>query len=723
MSQLNLSSSNPSPHPDSNAVAASPTADELIESGLSSERAGNRCAARELYERAIRSLDVTDSARAAMLLRWIARTYVQDSDLDAALDYALGAITVSEICHDEAGQGHATNLQGSIQWKLGKLDDAERLFLGAREKGLMAGEHGLAGMASQNLGTIASIRGDLAEALHHANVALEHYRVVNRPVEISSTLNNTGLLYTDLRRWSEAARAFDEAASISETLGDIHSRLCIEVNRAELALARGDRVEATRLASNAHLMSTEHGDTAWLAHIHRLHGILKRDDDVFVEAERHFAEAARLAEQRQDSLLLARTLRDSAQLFRRQNRNRETLHALNKAHRLFAELRAKLELANVDSSVTRLEEDFLEVVKRWGESIEAKDRYTQGHCVRVADLSCAIAAVSGIEGQALFWFRIGALLHDVGKLAVPSEVLNKPGKLTAEEWELMRSHPMAGVDLLAGVDFPWDVRPIIESHHERWDGKGYPHGLAAEAIPVSARILAIADVYDALTSERSYKRALTHDDAMEIMRRDVGTAFDPVMFARFEAVVAKAAAVGIFSALRSGAERKHADVASPVEPARTVETATMPTRESLHRILTLALADRAATGSPVSLVMVHLHSPAKGGAGSQASVQIMLRQIVRKLQGLVRSTDFVARSGESQFMIALAGVSLKDAEVFAHRIDASLSRTIERHKVSPRRLSIHAVSADKTVTTADALLDALEMKIAEPGETAGRYTA
>ena len=92
---------------------------------------------------------------------------------------------------------------------------------------------------------------------------------------------------------------------------------------------------------------------------------------------------------------------------------------------------------------------------------------------------------------------------------VPSEILNKPGKLTDDEWALMRSHPTAGVDMLAGIDFPWDVRPVIESHHERWDGKGYPHGLRGEDIPLSARILAVADVYDALTSLRSYKAALT----------------------------------------------------------------------------------------------------------------------------------------------------------------------------------------------------------------------
>jgi putative nucleotidyltransferase with HDIG domain len=156
--------------------------------------------------------------------------------------------------------------------------------------------------------------------------------------------------------------------------------------------------------------------------------------------------------------------------------------------------------------------------------------------MRVADLSCELAVRAGIDPQSLFWFRIGALLHDVGKLVIPSEVLNKAGKLTDEEWLLMRGHPSAGIEILADIDFPWDLRPIIQSHHERWDGKGYPHALAGEDIPLSARIVALADVYDALTSERSYKRGLTHEEAMEIMRKDAGTAFDPALFVLFEEV-------------------------------------------------------------------------------------------------------------------------------------------------------------------------------------------
>ena len=121
---------------------------------------------------------------------------------------------------------------------------------------------------------------------------------------------------------------------------------------------------------------------------------------------------------------------------------------------------------------------FIDAVRHWSGSIESKDRYTQGHCERVADLACALALRAGLEPRELFWFRIGAIVHDVGKLIIPSEILNKPGKLAPDEWELIKRHPVAGVEMLSDMDFPGDVIPMVRSHHERWDGQGYPDRLA-----------------------------------------------------------------------------------------------------------------------------------------------------------------------------------------------------------------------------------------------------
>jgi putative nucleotidyltransferase with HDIG domain len=208
------------------------------------------------------------------------------------------------------------------------------------------------------------------------------------------------------------------------------------------------------------------------------------------------------------------------------------LARLNESHLLYTRLKATHRVAKVEQRNSALEARFLEMAHHWGDSIESKDRYTQGHCQRVAFLACVLADSTGMDSRSLFWFRLGALLHDIGKIIVPTEVLNKAGQLTAEEWAIMKRHPVAGLELVADIDFPGDVRSIIRNHHERWDGQGYPDGLAGDAIPFAARILCVADVYDALTSARSYRARMTPPQAAKTMRAAKGQ-FDPDLLETF----------------------------------------------------------------------------------------------------------------------------------------------------------------------------------------------
>ena len=138
-----------------------------------------------------------------------------------------------------------------------------------------------------------------------------------------------------------------------------------------------------------------------------------------------------------------------------------------------------------------------------------------------------------------------SLSSDVADVtAVPADLLNKAGKLSPAEWEVMRRHTIAGVELLSSIDFPWDIRPMVRSHHERWDGEGYPDGLSGEEIPLSARILCVADVFDALTTTRSYRPAYGAREALEVMGRDAGKIFDPETFRVFERLVIEAIEAG-----------------------------------------------------------------------------------------------------------------------------------------------------------------------------------
>lgn len=180
---------------------------------------------------------------------------------------------------------------------------------------------------------------------------------------------------------------------------------------------------------------------------------------------------------------------------------------------------------------------YLATIKSLALAIDAKDQYTHQHIIRVQRYSVAVAREMGLEGDELEGVRTGALLHDIGKLGVPEYVLLKPGPLTAEEFEKVKKHPEIGAAILDPVEFPWPVLPVVRHHHERWDGTGYPDGLAGENIPLTARIMAVADVYDAITSTRSYRQAWSHERAVEVIRRESGTHFDPKVVDAFVQVI------------------------------------------------------------------------------------------------------------------------------------------------------------------------------------------
>jgi len=160
-------------------------------------------------------------------------------------------------------------------------------------------------------------------------------------------------------------------------------------------------------------------------------------------------------------------------------------------------------------------------------AIEAKDHTTHDHLRRVQVYAMEMANDLNLTDREKDALRAAALLHDIGKLAVPEHIISKPGRLSAEEFEKMKIHPLVGAEILERVQFPYPVVPIVRAHHEKWNGTGYPFGLAGEEIPIGARILSVVDCLDALATDRQYRRALPLDDAMQVVIRDSGSAFDP----------------------------------------------------------------------------------------------------------------------------------------------------------------------------------------------------
>ena len=166
-------------------------------------------------------------------------------------------------------------------------------------------------------------------------------------------------------------------------------------------------------------------------------------------------------------------------------------------------------------------------------AIDAKEQTAQSHIRRVQVYAAGLAKSLGMPDSEIQGVKTAALLHDIGKLAVPEHILAKPGPLTQEEFQKIRLHPQVGAEIISAVPFPYPVAPLILSHHERWDGKGYPQGLKGNDIPLGARILSVVDYFDALTSERPYHKAMTRDAALGLLTQEAGSALDPTVVQRF----------------------------------------------------------------------------------------------------------------------------------------------------------------------------------------------
>jgi HD-GYP domain-containing protein (c-di-GMP phosphodiesterase class II) len=178
----------------------------------------------------------------------------------------------------------------------------------------------------------------------------------------------------------------------------------------------------------------------------------------------------------------------------------------------------------------------IELMEVLGSAIAKRDSDTNIHNYRVSIYSLRLAEACGLETMQIRYLISGAFLHDVGKIGISDNILLKPGKLTAEEFKVMQDHVAFGVDILAKSNWLQGARDVVEFHHEKFNGAGYPHGLAGENIPINARIFAIVDVFDALTSERPYKEAMPFDEAMAILREDSGSHFDPRLIDAFAGI-------------------------------------------------------------------------------------------------------------------------------------------------------------------------------------------
>ena len=188
---------------------------------------------------------------------------------------------------------------------------------------------------------------------------------------------------------------------------------------------------------------------------------------------------------------------------------------------------------NIEQAHLQLLSAYDATIEGWSRAMDLRDKETEGHTQRVTLLSEKLAKMAGIDENDLVHIRRGSLLHDIGKLGVPDSILLNPNKLTDEEWDMMRKHPQYAYEMIKPVEYLHPALDIPYCHHEKWDGTGYPRGLKGEEIPLSARIFAIVDVWDALTSDRPYREAWDKQRALQYINEQSGKHFDPNMVSLF----------------------------------------------------------------------------------------------------------------------------------------------------------------------------------------------
>jgi putative nucleotidyltransferase with HDIG domain len=488
-------------------------ATDLLHEARARERAACIPEAIQCYEAAIATADRTgEQAVLAEALRRLAVVRHHRNASAEARELCRRSYRVAGEAGNDVLAAEALNTLGGLDVKTGAIEDARKNFLQALGRGGQSRE--LRARVEQNLGILANIQGEVGEAVAHYERSLEAYRASNDESGCAIAYANLGIAHTDLREYDRADGYFQQSYEIAERVGDAHLQGMCLVNHAEVHFLRGRYEEARRNAEAALAIFDQLDARSNKSEAYRLIGMVYRETGRAALAESRLRSAIDLAVSAGSVLNEAEASRELARLHQAMGRNQDALRLLNAAHRLFRRLDARVDLVYVGGKVSELELTYFAVVREWGQSIESTDSYTFGHCERVAQHAMAVARILTLDEISQTTIRLGAYLHDLGKVRVPHEILNKPGPLTRDEFEVVQMHPIWGLELLAAVDFPWDLKPIIRWHHERYDGTGYPDRLRGDEIPIAAQIVGIVDVYDALTTARPYRPALSRPAAL-----------------------------------------------------------------------------------------------------------------------------------------------------------------------------------------------------------------
>lgn len=479
----------------------------------------------------------------------IGQLLAKQGDFDRALGYLQRAIGAYRRLNNQVGLCKALRNLGVIYVELGEFEEAEQNYTEAIELAREAGQEMLYADLVNNLGTIMNMKGNWQEALTHYRTSLEIY-VRHKEIRKSAyAKNNLGITLAERGERAEAYDLFKRAYAIAVNIKDASLTLIVEINLADLCLKGNQVAEAKEHCRKAEQILTE-GNlvNGHLVETKKIAGRIACAESDFPAAHACFDRAIELARQIGARFLEAEVLSEKGNLAKLEGRHLEALNDLEASYQIYASLKAQGKRKEAEKSIGSIESLYLEIFESMAQEVDLKDPYTKGHSDRVASLGLLLARELGLHAHMVKTVVAAGLLHDIGKIRIPDDVLKKDGRLTDEEFAIIKKHPELGVELLGAKEFPWEIKPLILHHHEKLNGRGYPHGLTGEAIPLGARIIGIVDVFDALTSDRVYRAAYPVEKALEIMNAESGSSFDPFILKCFVTMIREGKADQVINA-------------------------------------------------------------------------------------------------------------------------------------------------------------------------------
>lgn len=480
-----------------------------------------------------------DNQTVADVLRQVGRIHSQKNSWEEALSYYDQSLKISEESGNLQGIADAYVDMGIVYFERGEWGWVIQFFNRALEIARRLGDLQLIANIYNNFGAMFNIQGIWERAIEYYEKSITIYEEAKDLHGLARTYQNLGMTFADLKEWKKADSCYARSLSILDEIGDEALTATTCLNRAEAYINMARLEDAEHYCSEALKILKDLDDKLGIAEARKLYGIIHRERGEWAESESCFKESIQINKEYESRLGLAEGLRELGLTYRERGEEEKALMLFGESLAIFMELRARSDVEQVDQEIVELETLYLRVVRSMGAAVEAKDPYTLGHSQRVADLAYELGKELELSPDELKGLLTAAYLHDLGKIGIEDAILQKPAELTTEEYEIIKAHPAKGVKALESVEFPWEVKPLILHHHERWDGTGYPDGLKREEIPLGARIIAVIDFFDALTSARPYRPPWSESKALRAIAEKTGTMFDPKVSKSFLRIVEK----------------------------------------------------------------------------------------------------------------------------------------------------------------------------------------